>query len=97
MSQGNFGVPSGTRKVKNGDLVQVTFLPLTMSHFDIITGVVCDKDEDGDFFIRSIGKDGREIKDSKIGWYSKENVTILVAGYKQTEVSYKPLPNNLKL
>lgn len=87
-----FGCPSDTVSVKNGDLVRVCYLPVSMAHFDKITGVVCNK-TGKEFFIREIDSSGREIKDSEIGWYNPENVTVLVHGYKT--VQYKPLPDNL--
>lgn len=76
--------------------MQVTYLPVGMSHFDKCIGVVVNK-KGKDFFINRIGKDGKLIPKSSSGWYSPENVTILVPQYRTTTVHYKPLPNNLKI
>lgn len=87
-----FGTPSKTKDVDIGDLVRV------MSHFPVVTGVVSKKSEYGNgLMITAIDKNGREIQDASNGWYNPENVEILVKGYKQVQVSYKPLPKNLKL
>lgn len=92
-----FGKPSKVVDVEIGDLVRVVYLPVTMRHFSRLTGVVTKKDRYGKgFFITEVGKDGKELTSSE-GWYEPENVEILVKGYKQVGVSYKPLPNNIKL
>ena len=93
-----FGTPSKTKDVDIGDLVRVVYLPVTMSHFFVVTGVVSEKSKYGNWFmITAIDKNGREIQGASNGWYDPENVEILVKGYRQVQVSYKPLPQNLKL
>lgn len=93
-----FGKPSGVIKVSLGDLVRVVYLPQHMNHFSIVTGVVSGKCKyTNQFFITRINKAGKEIPQSAEGWYSPENVEILVAGYKQTKISYKPLPTGIRV
>lgn len=88
-----FGKPSKTNKVNLGDLVKVVYLPQHKWHFDILTGVVSELSKyDNDFFITPIDSEGKEIPSGKTGWYSPENVEVLVEGYKQVTVTYKPLP-----
>jgi len=67
--------------INNGDLVYVSHLPGSMSHFDVKVGVVCECNRRGGFFIREVNKFGKTIKDSESGWYDESNVTVLCKGY----------------
>lgn len=73
-------MPKAKRKIFDGDLVRVVYLPPYMSHFSRMTGVVCESEDYG-FFIQGIDSKGRVVKNSKCGWYHEENVELLCKDY----------------
>lgn len=73
-------MPKVKRKIFDGDLVRVVYLPTTMSHFERMTGVVCESEAYG-FFIQYIDSKGRVVKNAKVGWYHEENVELLCKDY----------------
>lgn len=67
-------------KVFNGDLVKVVYLDKCKYHFDVQVGVACKKDG-RDFFIAPLWESGYPDYDRRSGWYSPEEVEVLVEDY----------------
>ena len=70
-------------KINKGDLVEVVYLDQMMYHFDVTVGVVVQLSRNGDFFIQKVNANGKLIRGSSSGWYSSENVEVLVSKYKR--------------
>ncbi|AFE86226.1 hypothetical protein [Salinivibrio phage CW02] len=68
--------------VKEGDLVEVVYLPKMMQHFPVSVGVVVSHSGE-DFFINQVDKRGRMIKGASCGWYDRGNVKTLAPQYKR--------------
>lgn len=78
--------------IANGDLVYVSWLDSSMSHFEVKLGVVCKK-EGSEFFLQSVNSDLKLIARDWSGWYGFRNVTMLKKNYIRGRLDGKTIYN----